>query len=217
MKRVAAGLLLLAAAATSRGQDPPQAVDPLVAQQRIAAVLRQATRHYEEGEYQVAIDRLDVLPPAVANEPGALNLRGAILTKMEKYDEARRVFAAIKETDPDYFPSAFNVAELQFLEGDYEGARETFQGFLEKDPKNELVRFKVVLCNLKLGRDDEAHKAASGLIPVGSTPAWYFAQAMFARKAGDASGETKHLSAARSIYEESGCRTFDEAVESVKF
>ena len=217
MKGAAAGLLLLAAAATAPGQDPPPEIDPLVAQQRFTAVLRQATRHYEAREYQVALDRLDILPAAAANELEVLNLRGAIFTKMGNYDEARRVFAAVMKSNPGYFPSAFNIGELQFLDGNYEAARETFQGFLDHDPRNELVRFKIVLCNLKLGRDEDARKAASGLMPAGNTPAWYYAQAMLARKAGDAAGEAKHLSVARAIYEEKGCRAFDEAVETLEF
>lgn len=218
MKGAAAGLLLLAAAAaTAPGQDAPEAVDPLVAQQRFAAVLRQATRHYDAGEYQAALDRLNDLPPVAADELDVLNLRGAILTKLGDYDEARRVFAAVMKSNPGYFPSAFNIGELQFLEGNYEAALETFRGFLDHDPRNELVRFKIVICNLKLGRDDEARKAASGLVPAGNTPAWYYAQAMLARKAGDAAGEAKHLSVARAIYEKSGCQMFDEAVEPLKF
>jgi hypothetical protein len=86
-----------------------------------------------------------------------------------------------------------------------------------RDPRNELVRFKILVCQLKLDRDDDAKKIAAGLIPAGSTPAWYYAQAMIARKSGDEKTARKHLQAARSIYLDPGCKLFEESIEQVKF
>ena len=86
-----------------------------------------------------------------------------------------------------------------------------------RDQRNELVRFKVFLCQLLLGQDEDAQKMAKGMIPAGSTPAWYYAQAMIARKAGDEKTASKHLAVAKAIYTESGCRLFDESVVTVKF
>jgi len=79
------------------------------------------------------------------------------------------------------------------------------------------VRFKVLLCHLLLGEDDQAQKIAQGLIPAGNTPAWYYAHAMIARKAGDEKTARKHLAAARSIYLAPNCKLFDESIEPAKF
>lgn len=217
MRAAAAGLLLLAAAATSPGQDPPEAPDPVVLRHRVSAIMRQATRHYEAGEYQAALDRLGVLPRGPAQELDALNLQGAVLTKLERYDEAREIFAQVLRDRPGYFPAAFNAGEVEFLQGDVEGARRTFRGLLETESRNELLRFKVVACEIQLGMDDEARKTAAPLIPAGSTPAWYYAQALFARKAGDRGAEKKHLGAAAAIYGPESCRLFDESVATVNF
>lgn len=180
-------------------------------------VLRQSTKHYEAGEYQVALDRLGALTGPAAQDLSVLNLRGAIFTKLGQYDEARGIFNAILATDPNYFPAAFNLGEVQFVAGDYEGSLETFQRIRRRDPRNELVRFKILVCLLLLNRDDEARKIAQGLIPAGSTPAWYYAQAMLARQAGDEKLANKHLTAARSIYQDAGCKLFDESIQTVKF
>jgi len=106
---------------------------------------------------------------------------------------------------------------VQFLSGDREGALESFERIRRLEPRNELVRFKVFLSLLALGREDEARKIAAGLIPAGNTPAWYYAQAMLTRKAGDEKTAQKHLHAARSIYLDPGCKLFDESIEEVKF
>jgi hypothetical protein len=40
---------------------------------------------------------------------------------------------------------------------------------------------------------------------------------MIARKAGDEAAARKHLGVARSIYQDAGCKFFDETIETVKF
>ena len=220
MNRAAAGLLFLwfaVAPVAAQETNVPPTNDPLLLQRRMAMVLRQATKYFEAGDYQAAVDRLGDLQGEPGQDPSVLNLRGAILTKLKRYDEAREVFTSILRTDANYFPAAFNLGEVQFLSGDREGALETFQSIRRRDPRNELVRFKVLLSLLVLDREEDAQKVANGLIPAGSTPAWYYAQAMIARKAGDEATAQKHLSAALSIYQDAGCKLFDESIETVKF
>lgn len=214
-----AAVLLLALLSTAEAQQtaPDPAADPLLMQRRLALVLRQSTQHYEAGEYQAALDRLAALQGAAGQDLSVLNLRGAVMTKLGQHDEAAGLFRSILATDPNYFPAAFNLGEVEFLRGNYAGALEVFQGMRRRDPRNELVRFKIFLCHLLLGQEEDAQKMAKGLIPAGSTPAWYYAQAMIARKAGDEKTAKKHLAVARAIYTESGCRLFDESVATVKF
>ena len=220
MNRAAAGLLLFAVSlgsAIAQEQPPARPEDPLLMQRRLAMVLRQSTKHYEAEQYQAALDRLNVLQGPAAQDLSVLNLRGAILTKMGRYQEALDLFNAILATDRNYFPAAFNLGEVQFLSGDVEGSLASVRRMRRRDPRNELVRFTVLVCLLKLNRDDEAKRIADGLIPAGGTPAWEYAQAMIARKAGDEKTAQKHLTAARSIYLDTGCKLFDESIAPVKF
>ena len=220
MNRAAVGLLwiVFATAPVAGQQDTtPQANDALLLQRRVATVLRQSTKYYEAGDYQAALDRLATLQGASGQDLSVLNLRGAILTKLERYDEARELFTAILTTDPNYSPATFNLGHVKFVAGDYEGALQIFQNIPRQDPSNALANFRVLLCLQALGRDDEAAKIAAGLTPVGSTPAWYYAQAMIARKSGDEAAARKHLRVARAIYQEDGCKFFDETIETVKF
>jgi Flp pilus assembly protein TadD len=219
MKRAAAGLLFLLLAAVpvsaQEAAPAPPADDPLVRQRREATILRQSRALFEAGQYQAALGRLGDLQGDSARDAGVLNLRGAIFTKTGNYAEGRRIFEEILAADPEYFPAAFNLGELQFLQGDWAGALEVFQRLLLRDPRNELVRFQVLLCHLRLGRTDEAERIAAGLTPVGSTPGWYYAQAMLARQAGDEKRARRCLAAARSIYGAEACRLFDDSLEKV--
>jgi len=191
--------------------------DPLLAQQRLAAVLRQATTDYDRGNFQGALARLDSLSGAAANDLSVLNLRAAALTKAGQYEQAARIFQEIARANPDYFPAAFNAAEVQFLAGDREGALETFRRLRQRDPRNELLRFKVFLCQFVLGRHAEAAKTARAMQPAGSTPSWYYAQSLMAQQAGDKRKARQNLQAARSLYGENTCRLFDESLASAGF
>jgi tetratricopeptide (TPR) repeat protein len=220
MNRAAPGLLffLLAAAPLAAQENTAVASDdPLLVQRRLAMVLRQSTKHYDAGEYQAALDRLGALQGSLAQDLSVLNLRGAILTKTGDYAQARRLFEAVLAADPEYFPAAYNLGEVEFVQGDYAAALRTFQQIRRRDPRNELVRFKIMVCHLLLGEQAEAERLAAGFIPAGSTPAWYYAQAMLARRAGDAARAARHLAVARSIYGDESCRLFDESVSTVNF
>jgi tetratricopeptide (TPR) repeat protein len=214
MSRAAAALLLALLPTAAAQQTAP---DPLLLERRLATVLRQSTRHYEAGEYQVALDRLGRLQGPPAQDLSVLNLRGAALTKLGRSDEAVELFRSILDTDPDYFPALFNLGEVEFLRGNHAEALELFQGLRRRDPRNELILFKIFLCQQLLGQDEAAQETAKVFIPAGKTPAWYYTQAMIARKAGDEKKAKKHLAAGRAIYLESSCRLFDEAVAVVKY
>lgn len=206
-------ILLLLTSFSLRAQDAASS-DLLVLQHRLAAVLRRATADYDRGDYKGALKNLDSLQGAAAGDLSVLNLRAAALTKAGDYEQAARIFSEIIESNPDYFPAAYNLAEVRFLGGDREGALEAFRQLRQRDPRNELLRFKVFLCQYALGRDEEAAKTARAMQSAGSTPAWYYAQALLARRGGDESGARKNLRAARSLYGEASCRLFDESLAS---
>lgn len=209
--RLLAALLLLQGA-TLFAQESP--ADPLLNQRRLAALLRQATSAYERGDYQGSLGLLGTLTGPASEDLAVLNLRAAALTRAGQYGEAAEIFSAILRANPDYFPAAFNAAEVRFLAGDKEGALEAFRQLRRRDPRNELLRFKVFLCQLSLGREEEAAKTAAAMNAAGLTPAWYYAQAVIARRQGDEAGARKHLRAAQAIHGEDGCEIFDEALET---
>lgn len=213
MKRLAALLLLPCAAVFA--QDPA-APDPLLAQRRLAAVLRQATAQYDRGDYQGVIERLGSLDGPAAGDLSVLNLRAAALTKSGNYEQALRIFSDILAAQPDYFPAAFNAAEVRFLAGDREGALEMFRQLRRRDPRNELLPFKVFVCLVALGRDEEAAKTARAMNPAGLTPSWYYAQAVTARRQNDEAKARKYLRAAHALYGRDGCSLYDESLESAK-
>lgn len=217
MNPAAAGLLALAvSAAAAFGQQPAETPDPLLMQRRLAGILRQARAHYDAAEYDAALERLGVLQGPAARDAGVLNLRGAVLTRMGKTAEAREIFESILASDPSYFPATFNLGEVEYSAGNYERALAQFESMRARDPRNDMVRFKCFACLLGLGRQGEAEKFVAAMIPAGPTPAWYYAQAALALRAGDAAKAEKHVAAAKAIYSAQDCQIFDEAMAAMK-
>lgn len=98
---------------------------------------------------------------AEKSDPGSavvLNLLGAAYTKKKDYATARSCFEKSLARQPSFFPPAFNLGELLFLEGRYSQALDAFSRLLAADPDNELLQFKVVLCFILADRDDDAEK-----------------------------------------------------------
>lgn len=210
--------LLLGMVLTSLGQstDAP-AAPPLLEQHRLTAMLRRAQQLYDDEQYQESLACLNSITGSAAQDPGVRNMQGTILTKLGNYDQARQIFQGILETTPTFAPAVYNLGEVQFVQGNYEGALASFVEMNRQDPRNELVRFKLVLIHLLLGHQADAEQLAASLIPTGSTPAWYYTQAALAKKRGETGEEKKNITVAQEIYGKKACKDFDAAIHAVKF
>lgn len=209
--------LMLGVTGASLGQSTESATSSMLEQHRLIALLRRATQLYDEKRYKESLACLDTLSGNATQDLSVRNMRGNIFAKLGDYGQAQQLFQEIIKENPTYFPAVFNLGEVQFMQGDYESALHSFSAMYAQDPRNEIVRFKLLLVHLLLGHQEEAEKMAATLIPVGGTPAWYYAQAMLAKKSDNLSLMKKNIATAQEIYGEKGCRDFEEAIRSIKF
>lgn len=138
------------------------------------------------------------------------NMRGAVYTKMRDFAHAREHFQkAIDLTTnlpEEGFHPRFNLAEVEFVEGNYEKAIERFSKLLELDIEaakstRRLMEFKIMLSRLKLGQRAEAEEAAAKFDPLDNdSPAYYFAQAALCYDKDDREEGDGWLLSARRIY-----------------
>ena len=220
MKLLAANLLLLALIAGQlAAQDKEVATEETrtLSPERQASILRQATLYFDDGQYQAALRHLENLPTSTDQNFDAENLKGVIYIKLGRLEEAREIFQSIVRQDPLYLVATYNLGELQFIEGNYPEALEHFRSVNRRDPRNEELRFQMILCLVKLDQLEEAKKLAQGFHPSGSTPAWYYIGAVMAKKAGDSRQSKKYLATARAIYGGPSCSFFDESLDKIEF
>ncbi|MFQ3670875.1 MAG: tetratricopeptide repeat protein, partial [Verrucomicrobiia bacterium] len=146
---------------------------------------QQAAQAFANGNLDEALKRLDEADQIEPNVAHGFNLRGAILTRKQDFDQAEAMFRKTLEIDPGMNLALFNLGEVAFLRKDYAEARKRFQRFLEKNGSNDLGEFKVFLCDLMGGNPEAAKKAARAFPLSPSTPLRYYALAAVAFKEGN--------------------------------
>lgn len=178
-------------------------------------LLREAVKDFEKKDYDAAEKKLDELNRAAPGSPFVLNLLGALWTKKKDYAKARESFEAALKADAGFFPAQFNIGELMFLEERYPAALEYFASMLSQNPGNELLQFKVFLCQLMIGNTEQAQKALEGIRFPGETPAWYYARAAWDFKRGEDGRARESLRVAREFFKDTAL--FDESLSDLGF
>jgi tetratricopeptide (TPR) repeat protein len=178
------------------------------------ALIQSALADFDSKKYDAALEKLRTLEKALPDDPFVMNLLGAAYTKKKNYPAAQVCFDKALARQPDFFPAKFNVGELLFLQRRYAEALDYFQKMQGRDLRNELLQFKVFLCELQLGNKDAAAKTMKGIKYPGDTPAWYYAKAAWESKNGNKKKALEYLTGAKYIF---GAKTalFDETFEDL--
>lgn len=178
-----------------------------------------ALADFENKKYDDALTKLLEAQKADPDSAFLLNLLGAAYTKKKEYAQAKTYFEQSLEKDGSFFPSYFNIGELLFLQKQYPDALEYFAKMLNRDPGNELLQFKVVLCLLLTDQTDEAEKLIKRMKYPGEGPAWYYSTAAVNIFKGDKRKAHENVELAKtffpakvSLYDE----TFDDLGWSTK-
>ena len=180
-----------------------------VADQRSAdAALAKAISAFNQGKLEEAAKQADVAARADSKKPEVWNLRGAILTRQKRYDEAAQQFSQALALDPKFYPAKLNLAEVKLLDGEYAEATKEYQALKELDPGSEVVDFELVLCTLFGGEPDKAARMVDLMKFPGKTPAYYYARAAIALKKDEKGVAQKYFENAKKYYSEEQCRYF---------
>jgi len=118
-------------------------------------VAERAAAAFREREFETVLKILDDAG-TTAEHPELLNIRGAALTELLRFDQAAPYFKEALKLNPDAFWPAHNLAEIDFLLKNYDQARTQFEKLRKKFPQAELLDFKIYLCDLLSGNDTQA-------------------------------------------------------------
>jgi len=202
-------LLLVSVAASQARLTAPEP------EQSAQAAIEQVLADFEDKKYDAALSQLEELQKARPNDPLVLNLIGSVYTKKQNYQKAERHFRESLEKQPGFFPAQYNLGELLFLQEKYPAAREHFQSMRASDSRNELLQFKVGLCDLQSGETDRAKRVMNAIKYPGDSPAWYYGQAAIANKEGDTAKAREFLRGAKFVYGPEKTALFDETFENL--
>ncbi len=118
------------------------------------------------------------------------NLRGAAYSILRDFESAKREFEVAQSLEPKALDVRFNLAEMDYVTGNYAEALVQLTSMITENPKMptetyHLLRIKEIICLLKLERGDEAAKLGDEFTPYEDTPVYHIARAAQEFAAGD--------------------------------
>ncbi|MEJ6829194.1 MAG: hypothetical protein QNK61_03290 [Akkermansiaceae bacterium] len=120
-----------------------------------------------------------------AKNPSSLNLQGACYVEFRAFDKARKVFAEAQKQDPDNPNVLFNQAEIEFVTENWQTAHDQLVYILPKykdrnESMRDLIRFKILLCKLKLDDKEGAVAILKDTTFLDDTPLFYYGKGAIA-------------------------------------
>ena len=100
------------------------------------ATLALISTSLRRGDFDKALNAIDLLEKKQPGKPLAANLRGRTLLAKKDVAGARKSFERSLEIDPTYFASVASLAALDMADKKPDDARKRFEAVLAKDPKN---------------------------------------------------------------------------------
>jgi len=170
---------------------------------------------YEAERYDAALERLEALRDRPPGDPLILNLMGSVYIKKLNYQKAERSFRQALDLEPGFFPAAYNLGELLFLQEKYALAREYYQTMRATDHRHELLQFKVALCDILAGETERAKKVMNAIKYPGDSPAWYYAHAALEHKQGNTAKAREYIRGAKFVYGPEKTALFDETFKTI--
>jgi tetratricopeptide (TPR) repeat protein len=187
--------------------------DPNIPQEvTIKKLMEETAELMGKNKFKQAEENVKELFRLVPENASIHTLSGALKSLQKDFEAARVDYQAALRLNPKSFSAAFNLAEVDFVTGNYTSAQEQFQTLLNARPTDEVLLFRIYLCALMENQPRLAAATLEKFPPVGKTPARQYAEAarLYSEKrAGEA---RKILSTARVLYPEK-TKFFDSSLK----
>ena len=157
------------------------------AQKMITAAIQRMNANDPDGALNDLSQAIKLNP----NSTGAYVLRASVYYQKKEWPQSEDDFKAAAQLAPTNVVVKFNLAELKFVQKEYDAARPGFIA-LESDPDmGDFASYKVFLCDLFGGHEVAAKKELDGFNDMMGNPSYYFANAawsLFHKNIEDARG-----------------------------
>lgn len=145
----------------------------------------EASRFFQQKRIFECLDAISEAEKIFAKSAELLNLRGSCYVEMRAFDKAMTAFDEALKISPDNTSIRFNVAEVLFVTKQWQRAHDAFGEILNDIPESNLalarlVEFKILLCKIKLGMENEVTILAEKYDYQDDSPYYYYSQAALA-------------------------------------
>lgn len=165
-------------------------------------------------KYDAAERQLQLLRPLWPNDPRIHHLEGAMLAGRKDYVGARKAFEKALALQPQARSVHFNLAELDFVSGNYAAAEAGYKKLTTSMPKNGMILFRLYLCARLQNKTEEAaeFEASPALAP--QSVEWLYVQAAKNFLDKKKSAAWPYVTKARILYPDES-KVFDLTLERI--
>jgi tetratricopeptide (TPR) repeat protein len=165
----------------------------------------EASRLFQQKRIFETLDELDKAAKIFQDSPELHNLRGSCYVEMRAFDKALAEFTLASEFAKGNPSLEFNIGEVYFCTQEWQKALDIFEKILTTLPKENtalgrLIEFKILLCQKKLGMDEEVAKNVEKYTFEDDSPYYYYAQAAIAYEDKDLAKAEEWLAMAGRIF-----------------
>ena len=189
----------------------------------LEAMYAAAAQDFNAGQYRDALKKLDAIDERQPDLAAAQNLRGVALMRLTEYRQAESALRKARGIDPNFWEARFNLAEVQFLAGNWTLARSRFTELLAEPNEHlqgatrDLIQFKILLTCLLEEKEKLAAAALEKLKSSPESPALYYAQAALALRRKDLEEAKAWMATAAKEYSPQLNRLFTESFYEVRW
>ncbi len=140
-----------------------------------------ALSHLQTNELDQAMELVDTELKKAPESVPYLEIKGRILHRQGKYEEARERFDKALSLNPERYTIYFHLGETYFQQANWSEAFTNYRIHAESDPPAVNSRLKMIYCLSAVKNFPAALKLCSTLDPVDTySPAYYFGRAALA-------------------------------------
>jgi tetratricopeptide (TPR) repeat protein len=184
-------------------------LEPEVAQQLLAANL-------SSKNYPAAWKNLEELRLVWKNDARLYQAEGALhMVDTRDYSLARESFQKALEISPRDPVLNFNLAEAEFNLGNYKKASELYKTVFPDLKDNELIPFRLYVCERIGGESEKAEKLYQKFEPRFQSPSWFYIRIFDAIKEGNMN-EVESLRKAAKILHGDKVNVFEKTLQNLE-
>ena len=164
-----------------------------------------ASRYFAQKRIFEAFEVIGEAESIFAESAPLLNLKASCYVEIRAFDKALKGFKKALEYDPKNQSILFNIGEIHFVTGEWQKAHDQLLSVLNEVSEGNtsfarLVEYKVLLCKIKLGMDDEVQILANKYDYQDDSPYHYYAKAALEYAAGNSLEAEQWLARAQRIF-----------------
>lgn len=171
------------------------------------SLLMRASALFQQKRIFECLETIEEAHAIYDKAPNSLNLQGACYVEFRNFDKARMAFAKTEKASPGSPNVRFNLAEIEFVSKNYQEALAQFEALLQEADEIgvqasmiPIMKFKAMLCRLKLDDEEGARKMIADLDFLDDSPLFYYAQAALAYYADQGAQAERWLARVSRIY-----------------